>query len=285
MSNLLREELEFLNEAKRTNQILRGVVKTVSSKKISNGYLEMAHIMLENGTMVICPKDEFSVYKHSTIRQFAGSIQEFIVKDVNLTERFALVSVKDAQNIKRNTFLNQLRDMEIEGTLESAVFEATVSGVNVKTNNIMLTINGCEAYMYKRHWDYNRIKAIEDVVSIGETVPVKILRYDTERHIFQLSRKAAMDDPFDKIHEYKQMLSVAGRVTSVDKINGIYVMLDNGLEVKAMKPRAIEEPLVGEVVTCRVHSINEELRHAKVVITGYPRKKMRVKNVASFLFE
>lgn len=285
MGNLQREDLEYLNDAKRTNTILRGVVKTVSSKRTSNDNLELAHLMLENGIMVICPKNEFSEYKHSTIRQFAGTFQEFIVTEVNITEKFALVSVKEAQRIKRESFLNELQDMEKSGSHEAAVFEATVSGVNVRTNNILLTINGCDAYMYKRHWDYNKIKVIEDVVNVGETVNVKILRYDAERKIFQVSRKAAMEDPFDKIHEYKEMLSVAGRVTAVDKINGIYVMLDNGLEIKAMKPRALEEPLVGEVVTCRVHSIDEENRKAKVVITGYPRAKMRVKNVASFLFE
>jgi small subunit ribosomal protein S1 len=52
-----------------------------------------------------------------------------------------------------------------------------------------------------------------------------------------------------------------------------------------MKPAYLEEPIVGDIVSCTVRSIDKKKRHAKVVIVGYPRGKKKRKDLGAFLFE
>lgn len=287
------EELDVIYRAWRNNEILKGVVRSVGFKDfrvLENGSyikkrVEILSFVLEEGIIAYCPAHEFSEHQYNSLTGFVGTIQEFIIENVDLEEGIALVSVRKADEIKKQRFWDELESLQEKGQLSDKIFDGTISGFNPETERIFVRVNGVDCFMLKYDWDYGRIRNIQEQIERGATIKVKVLRFDKERQLVQVSRKDTFEDPFNKLEELKEQEAIAGKVTAVDTRHGIFVQLDVGLEVKGMKPRHLPEPVVGDIVTCRVREIDRKNRRCKVVIIGYPRGKKTRKDIGAFLFE
>ncbi|WP_163537283.1 hypothetical protein [Gracilibacillus sp. YIM 98692] len=288
-----QEELEELARKHRTQEITEGVIQSVGTRKLpvtdENGRtetkeVEVAFFMLEGGIMGYCPAHEFSDRSFRSLVGFVGQIKEFVIDRIELEERIAIVSVRKADERKREAFWTELKSLEERNELQDHTFEGIINGVNPDTNRIFVRINGADCFMSPRDWAHGRTRDLQEEAERGKKIAVKVLRMDEERNLIQVSRRHAMDDPFDKLEALRNMDAVAGKVSEVHAIHGIFIQLDLGLEVKGIKPRYLEEPIAGDIVTCKVRTIDRERRHAKVVIVGYPRGKKKRKDAGSFLF-
>lgn len=292
LSPMEQKDIVFLADAHRKREILQGVIRTVSFKrmpvKTEKGYItmeqEVAEINLLGGVRAYCPASEFH-HEFHTIRGFSGSIQEFIVDRLDLDHQIAIVSIKKADEIKAEQFWETLEYLDKKGELQNETFEAKVSGFKQETQNIFVRIQGVDAYMNRRDWDHGYVPNVADIADRGATIKVKVISFDKERKTVRVSRKAAYKDPFDFLIENQHSKSIGGKVVNVHPVHGIFIQLDEGLEVKGMKPRQLPEPVVGDIVSVRVQRIDKENRHAKVVIQGYPQGKKLRKDVGAFLFD
>lgn len=274
-------QLDDLARFKRDREIVRGVVTSISIIKDK----EIAFLLLENGVTAYCPAEEFSAHEFRSLNGFAGTMQEFIVTNLDLDQEVAIVSVKQADEMKKAKFLSQLEVLEQSELLHTFEFDGVVTGMNPANRNIFVRINGVDAVMYANDYSWDRSRRIEEQVQRGEKIKVKVIRFNKENNSIRVSRRHTLEDPFVKLEALQNHSAVAGRVTGVDPVHGIFIQLDVGLEVKGVKPNQLEEPIVGDIVSCRVRSIDKEKRQAKVVITGYPRGKKKRKDVGAFLFE
>ncbi|KZE68035.1 ribosomal protein S1 domain protein [Fictibacillus phosphorivorans] len=287
------EQLNHLAQIKRDREIVKGVVTSVGSKKakvLENGkyvpkQVEVATFLLEGGVTAYCSKDEFSEFEFKSLNGFTGTMQEFVIEHLDLEDKIAIVSVKKADDIKKAKFFNQLQQLEASGDLKNQVFEGTVWGVNPKSRRVFVRVNGADCFMLPNDWSWERGRNIEQSVDRGEKITVKVRRFDKEQGLIQVSRRHTMEDPFKKLEALMGMDTVAGRISGVDPVHGIFVQLDVGLEVKGIKPSYLEEPVVGDIVACKVRTIDKKNRHAKVVLVSYPRGKKKRKDVGAFLFE
>jgi len=288
-----KEELELLTRAKRNNEIVEGMVRSVGYLKMpveEDGRMvtkevEVAKVNLPGGVLAYCPVHEFSDREFKSLAGFVGTIQHVVIDRLDLENQIAIVSVKQADHIMANEFWDRLEHLEKQGTLNDEVFEGTISGFNSQTNNIYVRVSGVDAFMSRQDWDHGYVPELSTIIERGAKVEFKVKRFDKENKLVQVSRKDAIPDPFDYLKSVQHDLGIAGKVTAVHPIHGIFVRLDNNLEVKASKPRSFPEPLVDEIVRVRVQSIDEKKRRAKVVITGYPQGKKSPKDVAGFLFD
>jgi small subunit ribosomal protein S1 len=286
------EQLENLARMKRNREIVQGVITSIVTKKAKvlegdkyeDKEMEVAIFLLEGGVTAYCPATEFSEYEYKSLNGFTGSKQEFIIDHFDLESKTAVVSVKKADQIKKEKFYNELEALNENGELQQRVFEGIVWGFNPKTRRIFVRINGANCFMLPNDWSWER-RNVEHQIQRGETIQVKILRFDREQDLIQVSRRHTLEDPLKKLERLKDMQSIAGRITKVDPVHGIFVQIDVDLEVKGIKPSYLEEPIVGDIVSCVIRSIDREKRHARVVITGYPRGKKKRKDLGSFLFE
>ncbi|MGN7299762.1 S1 RNA-binding domain-containing protein [Ferdinandcohnia sp. SAFN-114] len=287
------EELEVLARARRNNEILTGVVRSVGFKEAKvlegNKYvkkeMEVITFLLEGYIKAYCPATEFSEREYRSLIGFVGTKQEFIVTDIDLESRVAVVSVKQADAVKSERFWNELEYLEKKGELANQVYTGVISGFNPETERIFVRINGTDCFMLKYDWQHGRIRDIASQIERGATVQVKVQKFDKEQKLVHVSRKATMVDPYTLLEDLKDAEAVVGKVTAVDPIHGIYIMLDIGEEVKGMKPRTLEEPVVGDIVSCKIRRIDKAKRSTKVVIIGYPRGKKKRKDIGGFLFE
>ncbi|WP_247747403.1 30S ribosomal protein S1 [Alkalihalobacillus sp. BA299] len=289
-----QEELELLTRAKRNSEIVKGIVRTVGFRKMpvvnENGRvetkeIEVAIINLAGGVTAYCPASEISEREFKSLTGFAGTIQEVIIDRLDLENQIATVSVKQADKIKAENFWSELTYLEKKGELQDKTYEGIVTGYNAETNNIFVRISGVDTFMSRADWDHGFVPNLSEIIDRGEKIEIKIRRFDAENKLVQVSRKAARVDPFDFLKECEKDKAIVARVTEVHPIHGIFVKMDNNLEVKAMKPRSLPEPIVDDIVSVRVHSIDYKNRRAKVVMIDYPQGKKKRKDVAGFLFE
>ncbi|PMC34274.1 RNA-binding protein [Bacillus sp. UMB0899] len=245
---------------------------------------EVAIFRLEGGVKAFCPSSEFSEHSFKTLNGFVGTYQNIVITRLDLEHQLAIVSVKKADKISRENFWNTIKYLDKKGELKNEVFDGVVWGINEKNERIHVRVNGTDCFMLKYDWDWNNNIDISSVVERGTKIPVKVLRYDEEVNIIQVSRKDTMEDPFKKLEQMKEMEVVVGRVHNVHPIHGIFVNLEEGVRLKAIKPRHLPEPLVGEIVSCRIREIDAKNRKGKVVIVDYPQGKKKRNDIGSFLF-
>jgi len=286
------EMLEDLAQSARFGEIVNGVVRSTDFMNlpkvnedgtVSNVEEETLIIALPGGITGYCPSSEFMEREFRSLRRFVGTTQQFVITRLDLDHEIALLSEKQAAAKLRETFWEEITYLNKTGQLENEIFDATVSGYNQKKGNVYVRINGQDAFMFRRDWAWAERGVVD--AQQGETIQVKIEQFDEDQKLVRVSRKKALPDPKDFITKLKRDQIIAGRVSHVDPIHGLYVEVETDVVLKAGKISRLEEPTVGDIVTCRVRSTNPEERKGKVIIIDYPRGKRKKKDLGSFLFE
>lgn len=277
----------------RTQQVLEGLVQTVGFMNFpvkENGErvmreTEVAVFRLEGGVKAYCPKNEFREHDFSSLNGFVGTIQNLIIDELDLEHGMAIVSVRKADLQEKENFWSQLEYLEKKGILQDEVFQGTVQGVNFKSGHIHVRVKGQDCFMNRNDWSWDRSTDLRTEVDRGADVEVMVRRFDKENGLVQVSRKDTMTDPFKVLEGMKEMELVVGRVVRIDPVHGIFVRVEEGVTLKATKPRSLEEPLTGEIVSCRIRELNPQKREGKVVIVNYPRGKKKARDLGDFLYE
>lgn len=288
--------LQELSRKHHFNEILEGVVRSVTTRTLKERgednelreiYKDVLVIALPGGITGYCPAEDFSDVKHRNYARFVGQKEKFMISQIDLNSEFVLLSGKAAQARLKEEFWTQVEDLKEQNALGEKTFEAVVTSINENNRVVHIKISGQDAYIKPNEWSWNRRDGID--TQRGETIQVQIMRFDREQGIVACSRRLALPDPYRFLSTLKKGDIIAGKVSQVSPIHGIFVQLENGLDVKAGKIARLDEPDVGETVSCRV--VNEITREpngrirGRVLILDYPNGKRRKKDLGSFLFE
>ncbi|WP_242319171.1 RNA-binding protein [Bacillus cereus group sp. BfR-BA-01349] len=294
MKEMKQEVYDSLAAAKRNKEFFTAMVRNVNVQKMNmpgtDGKLELrdvecVYFALEGGALGMCPANEFSEYEHKSLNSFTGTIQEFIVLGIDKENNLAAVSVKQADDIKKEKFLKEIYKLEEENTLNEKVFEGIVTGRNENTRTIFLKVEGTPCFMKLADLDHERVFDIDSIAPRNATIPVKVKRFKEDTKQIQVSRKDAVEDPFEELRDKEpHNYTATGLVTNVSERDGIFVKLGKGFTIKASKPREVQEPVIGDIVAVRIVDINIEKRSARGVIFSYPQGKKQPKNLTSFLY-
>lgn len=289
--------LEQLAAARRNGEVVQAMVRSVGERKVpvfdqSVGKAvikdtECAVFELGEGVKGICPSFEFSEHEFNSLVGFVGTIHELLVLELDVENKLAVVSVKRADQQKRNQFWKTIKELQVKGeeALQSVEFEGVITGYNLQSQTIFVKVQGQDCFLKKNDFDHNPVRNLLEVAERNKTIPVKIVRFNEETNQVQVSRKLAILDPFEELRQYEEDDAVVGTVVGVHAEHGIFVQLKKGVQIKASKPKDLEPPIVGDIVTLRIKQVDFEKRHARSVIIGYPQGKKKLKDVTSFLYE
>ncbi|MGQ0515618.1 hypothetical protein ACT453_28705, partial [Bacillus sp. D-CC] len=104
--------------------------------------------------------------------------------------------------------------------------EAEVTGYNMNAQvpTIFLRINGAECFMKLHELNYGRVykNAVDRYAPIGERIPVKVLQFNPEQRLIHVSRKAAVENPYQLLSELAEGDTIVGRVVNVDPRFGVF---------------------------------------------------------------
>ena len=133
----------------------------------------------------------------------------------------------------RRAVLEKNKDIDAKEALKNLNEGDIIENAKVKATTdwgIFLDINGIDALLHVSDLSYGRVKKPSDLVTIGQTMKVKISKIDSVTNRVSASVKALTEDPFSNLEKkYKTGTEVTGIVTKLMDY-GAFVKLEDGIE-------------------------------------------------------
>jgi small subunit ribosomal protein S1 len=129
--------------------------------------------------------------------------------------------LEKSKNIDAKEALKNLNEGDI---IEDAKVKATTDW------GIFIDINGIDALLHVSDLSHGRVKKPSDLVTIGQTIKVKITKIDKVTNRVSASVKALTEDPYDNLEKKYKIGSIyTGTVTKLMDY-GAFVRLEDGIE-------------------------------------------------------
>ncbi len=134
--------------------------------------------------------------------------------------------------VSRRSYLeeerNSMREDILERVKEGDIVEARVK--NITDYGVFMDLGGLDGLMHITDMSYGKVGHPSDLVKVGETLKVKVIRFDKEKGRISLGLKQTMSDPWLDIEKrYVSEQRAAGKVTNVAKY-GAFIELEPGVE-------------------------------------------------------
>ena len=160
--------------------------------------------------------------------------------------------------LKRETLANLTEGMEKVGVVK-----------NITDYGAFIDLGGIDGLLHITDMSWGRVSHPSELLSIGDSVKVTVLKYDKERERVSLGHKQITPDPWENVEiKYPTTGKVRGRVVSITDY-GAFVELEQGVEglvhVSEMSwTRRVRHPskfvAVGDVVEAVVLNLDKEGR-------------------------
>lgn len=157
-------------------------------------------------------------------KPYLNEVMQFKVIEINREKDKVILSRKKLleEEIarKRTETLNSLQAGEI---IEGVVRRLTDFGVFVD-------VGGIDGLIHISELSWERVGHPQEVLKVGEQIPVKVLEVNPERERISLSLKQALPDPWTNIEQdFKTGMIITGKITRLVNF-GAFVEIKPGLE-------------------------------------------------------
>ena len=133
----------------------------------------------------------------------------------------------------RRAVLEKSRDIDAKEALKNLKEGDIIEDAKVKATTdwgIFLDIKGIDALLHFSDLSHGRVKKPSDLVTIGQTMKVKITKIDKETNRVSASVKALTNDPYESLEKKYKIGSIyTGTVTKLMDY-GAFVRLEDGIE-------------------------------------------------------
>ena len=135
--------------------------------------------------------------------------------------------------VSRRAVIEKSKNAEITEALKNIKEGDIVDNAVVKATTdwgIFLDINGIDALLHVSDLSHGRVKKPSDLVTIGQTLKVKLTKIDKKTNRISASVKALTEDPYENIEKkYKVGETYEGTVTKIMDY-GCFVKIEDGIE-------------------------------------------------------
>jgi small subunit ribosomal protein S1 len=134
--------------------------------------------------------------------------------------------------LSRRVLLEQEREEKREETIERLQIGAIMTGVvkNITDYGAFIDLGGIDGLLHITDMSYGRLNHPSEMFEVGQSIEVKILKFDPESQRVSLGYKQIRPDPWEEA-EYKYPVGaiVRGKVVSIPDY-GAFVELEDGIE-------------------------------------------------------
>lgn len=181
-------------------------------------------LQVDIGIPAFLPGSQIDIRPHRNLDKFLNQDFEFKVLKITrdkgnivLSRRAVLLSERD-----------ELRSATLKVLQEGVVMEGVVK--NVTDYGVFIDLGGIDGLLHITDISWGRINHPSEKLSVGQTVPVVVLKYDQEKERVSLGMKQLTPDPWVTAHERFPIGGrIKGRVKSVTDY-GAFVELEEGVE-------------------------------------------------------
>ncbi|MDP9325780.1 MAG: 30S ribosomal protein S1 [Candidatus Dormibacteraeota bacterium] len=164
-------------------------------------------------------------------RQFANAPEELLTQkiqvkilEVNRKRNRLIVSQKAAMDEDRA----RQREELFEKLQVGDVVKGRVSGLT--TYGAFVNLGGADGLIHISELSWDRVNSVNEVLSVGDEVEVKVIKLDHELSRISLSLRQMSEDPWETIEQrFPSGSIVKGEVTKTKKY-GAFLQLDDGIE-------------------------------------------------------
>lgn len=181
-------------------------------------------LQVDIGVPAFLPGSQIDIRPHRNLDKFIDQIYDFKVLKITrdkgnivLSRRAVLMSERD-----------QLRTETLKVMQEGIIMEGVVK--NVTDYGAFIDLGGIDGLLHITDITWGRINHPSEKLSVGQTVPVVVLKYDGDKERVSLGMKQLTPDPWLTVHErYPVGGKIKGRVTSLTDY-GAFLSLEDGVE-------------------------------------------------------
>ncbi|EDE5350746.1 TPA: 30S ribosomal protein S1 [Salmonella enterica subsp. enterica serovar Typhimurium] len=230
---------------------------------VINGKVKGGFTVELNGIRAFLPGSLVDVRPVRDTLHLEGKELEFKVIKLDQKRNNVVVSrravIESENSAERDQLLENLQEgMEVKGIVK-----------NLTDYGAFVDLGGVDGLLHITDMAWKRVKHPSEIVSVGDEINVKVLKFDRERTRVSLGLKQLGEDPWVAIAKrYPEGTKLTGRVTNLTDY-GCFVEIEEGVEGlvhvsemdwtnKNIHPSKVVN--VGDVVEVMVLDIDEERR-------------------------
>jgi len=253
-NELNQEAWNKLQEAKRENLIVEGLLIALESHRVDEGTNDKAvfGVVEFEGLRGYIPLDDFPAVNRDHLGSYVGTPVSFKVLSADQQEDSFFVG-------SRKQALEHMQDYFDKVAEKDAVVKAIVNKVD--NNQIRVNVGGYELKLPISDLGFGWISDINDLVSTGDVIDVMVLDKGKKRETPTVSRKAVLKNPFPEcLDRYQKGSDYLGTVTGfVD--SGVFVNLEQGVDTLA-DTEYVEDIGIGDKIIVRINNV-KKLKNVK----------------------
>lgn len=181
-------------------------------------------LQVDIGIPAFLPGSQIDIRPHRNLDKFLGETYEFRVLKITrdkgnivLSRRAVLMSERDS-----------LRSETLKVLQEGVVMEGVVK--NITDYGVFIDLGGIDGLLHITDISWGRVNHPAEKLSVGQSVPVCVLKYDSEKERVSLGMKQLTPDPWTTAHERFPIGGrIKGKIISVTDY-GAFVELEEGVE-------------------------------------------------------
>ncbi len=250
------DELETLNE-KSEHFIIN--VKEVVKGGVTADF---------KGVRVFIPASHVSASYVKDLSKFVGNELEVVLIDFDKEKKKVVASRKQIEMAELEVKKDQIWASIKKG-------EKRIGKVSrIAKFGAFIDLGGLDGLVHITQLSWERVKSVEDVVSVGDEVEVYVLEVDKEKNRISLSLKDVKGNPWDAMKDkFKVNQVVEGKVVKLAKF-GAFVQIAPGFEglvhLSEISEDRIEEPSdklsVGDQVSVKILNIDVDSKRISLSI-------------------
>ncbi len=225
-------------------------------------------LILDLGVRGFLPASLVDIRRVHNLDEFKGQELECKVIELNRSRNNVVLSRRAVLEEERK----EVREQILGRLQPGMVVEGKIS--NIVDFGAFVDLDGIDGLIHISELSWSHVNHPSEVLSVGETVRVKVLDIDRERQRISLGLKQTQEDPWRKVlDEYRQGDVLEGKVTKVVAF-GAFVEIIPGVEglvhISELAEHHVENP--GEVVSpgdqvwVRILEIDESRRRISLSV-------------------
>jgi small subunit ribosomal protein S1 len=177
-----------------------------------------------NGVSAFLPGSQVDVRPVRNLEVFRNQEIEVRVIKLNRKRGNVVVSRKavleEESNKKKGETLGQIE--------EGVVMEGAVK--NITDYGAFIDLGGIDGLLHIIDMSWGRIQSPNDILKVGDSIQIKVLKFDREKERISLGYKQLHPDPWQSVHErFPRGARVRGKVVSLTDY-GAFIEIEPGVE-------------------------------------------------------
>jgi small subunit ribosomal protein S1 len=238
-------------------------------------------LILDLGVRGFLPASLVDIRRVQNLDEFMGQQLECKVIELNRSRNNVVLSRRAVLEEERK----EVREQILGRLQPGQVVEGKIS--NIVDFGAFVDLDGIDGLIHISELSWSHVNHPSEVVSIGDTVRVKVLDIDRERQRISLGLKQTQEDPWQRVlNEYKEGDVVDGKVTKIVAF-GAFVQILPGVEglvhISELAQHHVESPAEvvrpGDELQVKILEVDEARRRLSLSVKRVEGQELPVREL------